>query len=41
MGDAHQLEQKGTYSKVLPKTKVKSLGYINTYKKYKKYKKSY
>ena len=32
MGNAHQLKQKGIYSKVLLKTKVKSLGHINTYK---------
>ena len=33
MGDAHQLKQKGTYSKILLRTKVKSLKYINTYKR--------
>ena len=30
-----QLEHKGTYNKVLLKTKVKSLGCVSTYKKYK------
>ena len=34
MGDTYQLKQKGTYSKVLLKTKVKSLEYINIYKRY-------
>ena len=33
MGDAYQLKQKGTHSKISLKTKVKSLKYINTYKK--------
>ena len=33
MGDAHQLEQKGTYSKVLLRTEVKSLKCIDTYKR--------
>ena len=37
MGDAHQLKQRGTYSKVLLKTKVKSLGYINTHKRRQQY----
>ena len=30
----YQLKQKGTYGKVLLKTKVKGLGCINIYKKY-------
>ena len=33
MGDAHQLKQGGTHSKVSPRTEVKSLEYINTYKR--------
>ena len=37
----NQLELKNTYSKILPKTEVKSLKYVNTYKRYKRYKKSY
>ena len=30
----YQLKQKGIYNKVLLKTKVKSLGCIDTYKRY-------
>ena len=41
IGNVHQLKQEGTYSKVLLKTKVKSLGYINTYKRYRKYNRPY
>ena len=41
MGDKYQLKQRGTYSKVPPRTKVKSLKYINTYKGRKKYIKPY
>ena len=37
----NQLESESTYKKIMLKTKVKSLGYINTHKRYKKYKKSY
>ena len=37
MGNAHQLKQRGTYSKVLPKTKVKSLRYINIYRRRRQY----
>ena len=37
----NQLELGSTYNKILLKTEVKSPGYINIYKKYKKYKKSY
>ena len=41
MGNTNQLKYKGTYSKILPKTKAKSLGYININGKYKRYKNSY
>ena len=41
MGNAHQLKQKGTYSKILLKTEVKSLGYINTYKRHWQYNRPY
>ena len=37
----NQLKQKSTYSKVLLRTKTKSLKYININKKYKKYKDFY
>ena len=37
----NQLELKSTYSKILLRTEVKSPGHINTYKRYKKYKKFY
>ena len=32
MGNAYELKQKGTYSKVLLKTEVKGLEYINIYR---------
>ena len=41
IGDINQLKLESTYSKILLKTKVKSLGYINIYKRYKRYKKFY
>ena len=41
VGDTNQLKSGSTYSKILLKTEVKSLGCVNTYKKYKRYKKSY
>ena len=41
MGNTDQLKYKSTYSKVLPRTEVKSLKYINTYRRYKRYKDSY
>ena len=37
----YQLKSKDTYGKILLKTKVKSLGYINTYKRRRKYNKPY
>ena len=33
MGNAYQLKQRGTYNKILLKTEVKSLKYINTYRR--------
>ena len=41
MGNAYQLKQRSTYSKVLLRTKVKNLKYINTYKRYKEYNRPY
>ena len=41
IGNINQLKSESTYSKILLKTKVKSLGRVNTYKRYKRYKKSY
>ena len=41
MGDTNQLKSGSIYSKILLKTKVKSPGCVNTYKKYKRYEKSY
>ena len=41
IGNINQLKLGSTYNKILLRTKVKSLGYINTYKKYRRYKKSY
>ena len=37
----YQLKLKGTYSKVLLKTKVKNLKYINIYRRYSVYNKPY
>ena len=41
VGNINQLKLKNTYSKILLRTEVKSLGCINTYKKYKRYEKFY
>ena len=41
MGDMNQLKSESTYSKISLRTEVKSLKRVNTYKKYKRYKKSY
>ena len=41
MGNTNQLKYKSTYSKILLRTEVKSLGYINTYKRYRRYKDFY
>ena len=41
VGDINQLELGSTYGKILLRTEVKSLGYVNTYKRYKRYKKFY
>ena len=41
MGNMYQLKLKSTYGKVSPRTKVRSLRYINTYKRYQKYNKPY
>ena len=41
MGNTNQLKQKSTYSKVPPKTKAKSPGYINIDREYGRYKDSY
>ena len=41
IGNINQLELESTYSKILLRTKVKSLKCVNTYKKYKRYKKFY
>ena len=41
MGNINQLEQRGTYSKVPPRTKAKSLGCVNIDKGYKRYKDFY
>ena len=41
MGNINQLKYKSIYGKILPKTKVKSLKYININRQYKRYKDSY
>ena len=41
VNNTNQLKLKSTYSKILLRTEVKSLRYINTYKRYRRYKKSY
>ena len=41
MGDTNQLKQRGTYNKVLLKTKAKSLRRVNINKRYKRYKDFY
>ena len=41
VGNINQLELESIYSKILLRTKVKSLGYVNTYKRYRRYKKFY
>ena len=41
IGNTNQLKLESTYSKILLKTKVKSLECVNTYKRYKRYKKFY
>ena len=41
VGNINQLKLESTYSKILLKTKVKSLEYINAYKRYRRYKKFY
>ena len=41
IGDMNQLKSGSTYGKILLRTEVKSLKYINTYKKYKRYEKFY
>ena len=35
------IKLKSAYSKISPKTKVKNLGYVNTYKKHGRYKGTY
>ena len=41
MGNADKLKWVSTYSKILLKTKVKSLGCVNIYKKCYRHKKAY
>ena len=41
VGDTNQLKSKSIYSKILLRTEVKSPECINTYRRYKRYKKSY
>ena len=41
VGDMNQLKLKSTYSKISLRTEVKSLGCINTHKRYRRYKKPY
>ena len=41
MGDTNQLKYRSTYNKVSPRTKVKSLKRVNTYRRYKRYKDFY
>ena len=41
VGNINQLKLGSTYSKILLRTEVESLRCINTYKKYKRYKKFY
>ena len=41
INNINQLKLESTYSKISLRTEVKSPGCVNTYKKYKKYKKSY
>ena len=41
VGNMNQLKLGSTYGKISLRTKVKSLGRVNTYKRYKRYKKSY
>ena len=41
IGNTNQLKLKSTYSKISLRTEVKSLECINTYRRYKRYKKSY
>ena len=41
VSNINQLKLRSIYSKILLKTEVKSPEYINTYKRYKRYKKFY
>ena len=41
VGNMHQLKQRGTYNKILLRTEVKSLKYINTYKRRRQYNRPY
>ena len=41
VGDINQLELGSIYSKILLRTEIKSLGRVNTHKRYKRYKKSH
>ena len=41
VGNINQLKSESTYSKISLRTEVKNPEYINTYKRYRRYKKSY
>ena len=41
IGNTNQLELKSIYNKISLKTEVKSLGRVNIYRKYRRYKKSH
>ena len=41
INNTHQLKSGSTYGKISPKTEIKSLGCIDTYKRYQKYNRPY